>query len=218
MGQPPPSFLRKIGLAAWAMFTLILLFCVLLLANELMKSGKNPLDLSAIERSPAAVAQGPGTASQLREVMLYAVGANGSALLPERRNIPLGDAAVDNCRAALDALKQPTADAANLPVLPPSAEYNGFYLLPGGELVVDFSARGFQADLKKSAGAETLLVYGIVNSLTQDSLKGAKGEKANTVRFLIDGAVPREAFPAHLDLSKPIAPDAQWNLKTEAAR
>ncbi|MBM3290546.1 MAG: GerMN domain-containing protein [Candidatus Hydrogenedentes bacterium] len=219
MAQPPkPSFFRKAGLAAWAMFTLILVFCVLLLANELMKSGKSPLDISKIERRAAVTEQGPETSSQLREAPVYVIGANGAALVPETRRIPLGDVAVDNCRAALDALKQPAADPANISVLPPSTEYNALYLMPGGELVIDFSSRGLQADLKKSAGAEALMVYGVVNTLTQDSFKGAKGDKAQSVRFLIDGAAPRESFPAHLDLSRPIAPDPQWILKPGAAQ
>lgn len=218
MGQPQkPTFFRKAGLAVWAMFTLILVFCVLLLANELMKSGKNPLDLKAIEEEESVSAKGPATVSQLEDVSIFVVSADGAMLVPERRSIPLGEFTVENCRAALEELKKPTRGGSTLPVLPASAECNAMYLTTGGELVIDFT-RSFQQDIPRSASAEALLVYGVVNTLRQDSLKGAKSDSVKTVRFLVDGAVPGETFPAHLDLSRPIAPDAQWILKTEAAR
>ncbi|NUM56201.1 MAG: GerMN domain-containing protein [Candidatus Hydrogenedentes bacterium] len=218
MGQPQrPTFFRKAGLAAWALFTLILLFCVLLLANELLKSGKNPLDLSAIEEEQGGDEPGPVAVSQLGNAYIYAVSGDGAMLVPELRSIPLGEFTVENCRAALDELKKPTQGGTNLPVLPVSAECNAMYLLSGGELVVDFST-SLQLGVPRSAGAEAILVYGVVNTLTQQSLKGGKSDAVKTVRFLIDGAVPRETFPAHLDLSRPVAPDAQWNTKTEAAQ
>jgi hypothetical protein len=196
---------------------LILLFCVLLLANELMKSGKSPFELSSTEKEPTAATQAPVSTSQLRESAIYVISADGATLVPERRSIPFGDFTVDNCRAALEELKKPTQGGTTFPALPPSAEVNAVYLLPGGELVIDF-ASSLQRELPKSASAEALMVYGVVNTLTQDALKGAKTEKAMSVRFLIDGAVPRESFPAHLDLSKAISPDPQWILKTEAAQ
>ncbi len=219
MGQPPkPSFFRKAGLAVWAMFTLILLFCVLLLANELMKSGKNPLDLSGVERASSVTTQGPASSSQLAGVGIYIIGADGALLVPERRSVPLGGLTVDNCRAALDELIKPAQDGSMISVLPQSAKYNALYLMPGGELVIDFDSNGLQADVPKSAGAEALMVYGVVNTLTQDALKGAKSEEVKTVRFLFDGAPARESFPSHIDLSRPIAPDSQWIRKAEAAQ
>ena len=219
MGEAPkPTFFRKAGLAAWALFTIILVFCVLLLANELMKSGKNPLDLADIaDQSPAAAVQGPASPSQLLNAPVFVIGADGAMLVPELRRVPFGDFTVDNCRAALDELKKPAQGVGSLSVLPPSVEYYALYLMPGGELVVDF-ASSLQIGVGKSASAEALMVYGVVNTLTQDTLKGPKGEKVSSIRFLIDGAAPRESFPAHVDLSRPIAPDPQWILKNEAAR
>jgi hypothetical protein len=214
---PKPSFFRKAALAAWAMFTLILLFCVLLLANELMKSGKNPLDLSNIEEAASVTPQGPATSSQLRSTSIFVISADGSMLVRELRNIPFGEFTVDNCRAALDELKKPAQGDASYPVLPESAVYNALYLMPGGELVIDF-ASSLQKGVPKSAGAEALMVYGVVNTLTQGALKGESGDGVKSVRFLIDGATPRESFLAHIDLSGPIAPDAQWNQKLEAPR
>lgn len=216
MGQAPKlSFLRKAVLAAWAMFTLILLFCVLLLANELMKSGKSPLNPAEIEQKEDVAAQVAGASSELGSANIYVISADGAALVPERRSIPLGGAVAENCKAALDELKKPTQGGSSIPVLPPSAEVNALYLLPTGELVIDFR-QGLRADMKRSAEAEALMVYGVVDTMTQEALKGPKGETVKTVRFLIDGEAPRELFPEHLDLSRPIARDAQWILKTEA--
>lgn len=216
-GSDKPSFFRKAVLAAWAMLTLILAFCVLLLANELMKSGKNPLDLADItEKTSAVPVQGPTSSAQLRDATVFVISADGAMLVPERRSIPLGDFTVDNCRAALDELKKPPQGANNLSVLPQACEYNALYLMPGGELVIDF-ASSIQIGVPKSVEAEALMVYGVVNTLTQDSLKGPKSEKVMSIRFLIDGAAPRESFPAHLDLSRPVSPNPQWILKPQAA-
>ncbi len=220
MAEPqPPSFFRKVGLAAWAMFTLILVFCVLLLANELMKSGKSPLDLSKIsEKENAVTAQGPSSSSQLTNIPIYVVSADGAALVHESRSIPFGEYTVDNCRAALDELKKASQNIGCTPVLPQIAEYNALFLLPSGELVIDFKLT-WQNAVPKSASAESLMVYGVVNTLTQAVLKGASSDQVKTVRFLFEGEAPApDSFPQHLDLSQPIAPDPQWIRKVETAQ
>lgn len=220
MAEPQkPSFFRKAGLAAWAMFTLILVFCVLLLASELMKSGKSPLDLSKIaEKGDSAIAQGPTSSSQLTNIPIYVVSADGAALVHESRNIPFGEYTVDNCRAALDELKKPSQNIGCTPVLPQIAEYNALFLLPTGELVVDFKLT-WQNAVPKSASAESLMVFGVVNTLTQAALKGSSNDQVKYVRFLFEGKAPSTVqFPQHLDLSQPIAPDPQWIRKVETAQ
>ncbi len=217
MSEPQKSNLRSVGMAAWAMFTLVLFFCVLLLANELMKSGKNPFELGEnVDGAGVAVSSSAPSSSQLRDVPVYVVSADGRMLQPDRRSIPFGEFTVENCRAALDELKKPSSSGGTLPVLPATAEYNALYLTDDGQLVIDFTA-SIQATTK-STSAESLMVYGIVNTLTQDILRGAKGGPVKSVRFLISGAMPGEAFPAHIDLSQPITPDAEWILKAEAAQ
>ena len=85
------------------------------------------------------------------------------------------------------------------------------YLLEGGELVMDFSIQlELEARKRKSASLEALMVYGIANTLTQPDVKGADEPAVSTVRFLIEGSAPRESFPAHVDLSGPVAPDTGW--------
>ena len=200
------------------MFTLILLFCVLLLANELMKSGKSPLDLSKIaEKENAVVAQGPTSTSQLTNIPIYVISADGAALVHEGRSIPFGEYTVDNCRAALDEMTKPSQNVGCTPVLPQIAEYNALFLMPGGELVIDFKLT-WQNAVPKSASAESLMIYGVVNTLTQAALKGANSEQVKSVRFLFEGQAPTDLFPVHLDLSRPITPDPQWIRKVEAAQ
>jgi hypothetical protein len=46
--------------------------------------------------------------------------------------------------------------------------------------------------------------------LTQRALVGPHGGPVRTVRFLIEGAPPGEAYRWHLDLNEPIAPDPRW--------
>ena len=211
-----PSFFRKAALVAWAMFTLILAFTVVLLANEMMKSGKNPMDLARVAESGAEVSSTPASMGpgDIRDVPIYAASADGRMLVVERRSIPLGDFTVENCRAALIELRKPGASGNTLPVLPPGADAT-LYLMPDGQLVIDFSVR-LQAEAARSASAEALMVYGVVNTLTQDVLRGTKAGPVTSVRVLIGGAEPGEAFPAHLDLSQPVTRDPQWILKTEA--
>jgi len=203
-------------MAAWAMLTLVLFFCVLLLANELMKAGKNPLDLSENSESVNISASAPSS-SQLHDIPVYVASADARMLLPELRSIPFGPFTVENCRAALDELRKPSPSGTSLSVLPPVAEYNALYLLDDGELVIDFTA-SLQTSAAKSAGAEALMIYGIVNTLTQDVLRGEVGDPVKSVRFLISGASPGEAFPAHFDLSGPITPDPAWIMKAEATQ
>lgn len=218
MAEPQKhSFFRKAGLAAWAMFTLILVFCVLLLANELMKSGKSPLDLSTIaQKEDSVLVQGPTSSSQLTNIPIYVVSADGAALVREGRSIPFGEYTVDNCRAALDELKKPSQNIGCSPVLPQIAEYNALFLLPSGELVIDFKLT-WQNAVPKSASAESLMIYGVVNTLTQPDMKGANSEQVKSVRFLFEGQAPTDLFPVHLDLSSPITPDPQWIRKVETA-
>lgn len=209
---PQKSHFRSIGMAAWALLTLVLFFCVLLLANELLKSGKSPLELADVNGMNIEITPSTPSSSQLKDVLIYVANADGSLLVPERRSIPFGPFTVENCRAALEELRKPATSTAHQPILPSSAEFNALYL-ENGELVIDFTA-SLQASAKKSASAEALMVYGVVNTLTQDVLRGEKGDPVTSVRFLLSGAVPGESFPAHFDLSQPVTPDPSW-IKAE---
>lgn len=208
----PKKVFQKLGLAVWAMVTMVLLFCVALLMNEMMKSGQDPFAAIAPAPRPEAPAERPasGGTQGAREIVCYFGTSDGGALAPESHTIELGDSTVENCRRAMKALIAGPRDILT-PVLPPAAQVRALYLLEEGELVVDFSRELLSEHIRfKSAALEALMVYAVVNTLTQPALQGASDAAVRRIRFLFEGSPPQEIFPAHLDLSEPVEPDARW--------
>ncbi|GMW02828.1 MAG: hypothetical protein AMXMBFR84_39640 [Candidatus Hydrogenedentota bacterium] len=202
-----PSLLKKILFAAWGMVTLILVFSVMLLINELVRQGHNPMELPTEVPRPASVSS-IEKSTESREVTLYFASADGSKLEPETRLVAFGEATVENCRAVLEALVRGSMN--NKPrILPPSVSVRALYLLRGGELVVDFADDLQMAD-STSALSESLLVYGIVNSVSQPGVRGSDNQIVRSVRFLVGGEEPSGRFPGHVDFSQPFAPQPAW--------
>ncbi|MCF6286618.1 MAG: GerMN domain-containing protein [Candidatus Hydrogenedentes bacterium] len=208
------NIVRSLFLSLWAMATLILLAMVILLVREIARNGGAPQDAFALPEQenntsvpPAADRAAPtGT----RAVQLFFGSGDDLQLLPETRNITTSGSTVENCRAALDALiKGP--QSGGTPILPPTAKIKALFLLPHGELVINFS-REVQAEHARlsSASMESLLVQGIAHTITQQSLQNIQDPKVRKVRILVEDAAPTEIFPAHIDISEPVAPDAQW--------
>ena len=215
------QILQRLMLAIWAMVTLVLVFCLALLMNEMMKSGRDPF--AAIAPAPAPEAPSPVAAqdrfradatSATREIVCYFGTGDGRALSPETHAIEFSDSTVENCRRALKALIAGPRDILT-PVLPATAQVRALYLLEEGELVVDFSRELLSEHARfKSAALEALMVYAVVNTLTQPTLQAPADMAVRRVRFLFEGSPPQEIFPAHLDLTEPIAPDALWVEQT----
>lgn len=207
------NVLWQLTLSAWGMVTLVLLFCVILLANELSKSGENPFGALKPEQAAAPAARETRRPEQTlgpREITLFFADTEGGALTGERDSVDFSDSTALNCRAALDKLIAGPRDMLT-PILPPSVHVRGIYLLGDGELVVDFSGEIVSQHLRfTSALMETLLVQGVANTLTQEALRGESDGPVRRVRFLFEGAQPEESYPAHIDLSKPIQPDPVW--------
>jgi germination protein M len=188
----------------------------MLLVNELLKSGH-----SVSVSTPAAPAtdtiapklQGQNEQNLVsHEVTLYFGSADGRTLTPEKRSMEYSDSTVENCRRALKALIAGPREAP-APILPGSTQIRALYLLDTGELVVDFSREIISDQIRlKSASLESLLVYGVVNTLAQEALQTKKQAPVRKVRFLFEGAPPQESFPAHIDLTDPIVPDPRWTL------
>ena len=208
------EILKKVFLSIWGMVTMILLFSVILLVNEMMKRGQSPL--SAVQLQDIQTAAG-GTLeqdrnlpSEMKEVVLYFASPEGRTLAPEIRSLPITNSTVQNCRNALEMLIQGPQDLL-LPVLPQNTRINAVYLLEDGELVIDFS-RELQMDQARfrSASAEGLFVFAVVSTLTHRSLQAPADPPVNRVRFLLEGSRPQETFPAHLDLGEPLKPDPAW--------
>lgn len=220
MSEYRSSIFKRVLLSVWALATLVLLFSLALLINEMFKAGEDPLAVlyprqAESTRNPV---QRPSTVFLgSREVALYFATEDGLALAPERRRIDITASAVDNCR---NALRELIAGPSRLhfPVLSPNTKVRALYLLENGELVIDFSGE-LQPDNVAIRGAciEALMAFAIANTLTQPELRGEEETPVKAVRFLIEGSPPQEGFPAHIDLSQPLSPDPQWILADRTA-
>jgi hypothetical protein len=203
------QFFKQALLVAWGMFTLVLIFSIVFLVAQMISQGKSPLDVAILEEGGLPPREPPpGSAVGTIDATLYFASSDGRLLVPETRHVEYTGSTVENCRNVLAALIDGPRDILH-PIVSRSAKVRGVYLLAGGELVVDFSHE-VELDHPRSASAEALLVYGVVNSLTQEKIAGPQDVPVKKVRFLFAGSPPTESFPAHIDLSESIAPDPQW--------
>jgi hypothetical protein len=210
--QARRALMRRVWVAAWGIATVVLLFVIILLSVELAKRAK-----PAVERQqaapipvPAPLIERPGT-MPTKAIQAYFPDAQGHGLTTLPLNIAFTDSTVENCRNTLQAIIAGPPDKNVSPMLPPNTKTRGVYMLEDGTLVVDFAIE-LEIELKKykSAAFESLMVYGVVNTLCQPELKGEKEAAVTQVSFLIEGMPPRESFPAHVDVSKPIKPNPEW--------
>lgn len=213
--------LKQLWFSLWGLATMVLLFMVVFLSMELIKMGGDPV---------AALKPGAGAAEQQaaarptstigeNEVELYFPAADGSGLEAVGKVLSLTDTTVENCRAALEALIAGPQDATLVQALPATVRVRALYLLDEGELVVDFSREIWSGQARfRSAALEAQMAYAVVNTVTQQALQSASDPRVREVRFLIEGAAPTDAFPAHLDLSAPLAPDRRWMTAGSAGR
>ncbi len=207
--------LTRLGLAVWAMATLILCFVIAMLVNEMLRNGQSPLasfQSGAPAGGNAAPAKPqPGGAAGTKDIQLYFSANSGQGLAAESATIEFSGSTVENCRRAIAGLIGGPRQNGFTPILPTNARLRGLYLMDSGELVVDFSSEVALAHARlKSAGLEGMLVCGIVATVTQPALRGQDKAEVKRVRFLVEGAPPTDGFPAHVDLSQPIAPDPGW--------
>jgi len=207
------SVTQKLVLSLWALATLVLLFVVILLIREIAKSGRDPLNAFQVTESNGEVAPVvPSRTSSIgpQEIQLFFASTDVRSLIPEKRALPFTESVVDNCKTVLAALIAGPSTGAS-PILPASVEVKALFLRPDGELVIRFS-RELQSEHTRSssAGLEALMVQGVVQTMAQNALQNSRDPKIRRVRFLIEDGVPTEAFPSHIDLSEPVAPDGQW--------
>lgn len=201
---------QNIVLVLWGMVTLVLLFSVALLVYEMRRQGQDPLAVLEPPQRPAGSSSEALKPANATNISLYFADSEALKLAPELSSLELTASTVENCRKALEALIQGPRSGLT-PILSPTTKLHALYLLEDGELVVDFS-RDLVVHHRKSASAEALMVYGIVTTVTQGALKGKQEVGVSRVRFLIEGSSPGEGFPAHMDVSEPIVPDARWRV------
>lgn len=203
---------RQLFMAVWGLGTVVLLFVVILLVGQMMKTGQDPFDPIREKRSPEAQQAAPRTTASMGQhpVQLYFGDGEGRSLVVEERVMDFSDSTQENCRQALNLLMAGAGNG-HTSIFPAQVRLNALYLLESGELVLDFSRDLIAAGSRfKSASFESLLVYGVVNTLTQKSLQAKGSPPVREVRFLFEGSPPQEGFPAHIDLKYPVQPDTAW--------
>lgn len=215
------DLIQKAGLAVWAFATVLLFFIALLLAQQIIDLGATPMAVPEQEAdSGESGGVLPGAAEreieEERAVTLYFASESGDTLTAESRTIPLSGYTQENCRRALEALIEGPRQNGRFPILPPGVEVRGLYLIEGGGLAIDFSAElRYESGRPKSHAAETLMTYGVVNTLTHPGLRGDDGASVSRVYFLFTGRPMDDSFPEHIDLTEPISPDSSWLANSE---
>lgn len=206
------TVMQKLVLSLWAMGTLVLLFLVVLLVREIAANGRDPIgafeltEEEQVQRPPTSRTTSLGT----REVLLYFSAPDGHSLATEKRVLPFSNSTVENCKTVLTALIEGPQTGAN-PILPKTVKVKSLFLLENGEMVINFS-RELQSEHARfsSATLESMMVQGIAHTVAQSALHEGQTPRVHRVRFLIEDAPPSEAFPAHIDLAEPVAPDTHW--------
>jgi len=204
------EILRRIFYAAWGLATVVLVFVVALLVFVLLRQEHAPVMPNA--QGPAAAPaqyEAEFETASTKEVALYFAAKQSLRLVAETAPIEFTEFTTENCRRAIEALiRGPQGDLD--PVISPETRIRGLYLMPDGELVIDFTL-DLALDFKKTSSAsfESLMIYGIVNTVAQEAIKGSREPAVTKVRLLMEGS-SREAFPVHADISEPFTPEPGW--------
>ncbi|NLV44083.1 MAG: GerMN domain-containing protein [Candidatus Hydrogenedentes bacterium] len=207
--------LRRFGLLTWGWITLLLCFILVLLINQMLSQGQNPLTslTEGADELPEQSGHVQNTQESFgtREVTVFYASEQGHVLATETAVIEYSAQTVENCRRTLAHLIAGPKQSFLLPLLPEQTRVRGLYLQANGELVIDLSTELLLAhNCPRSAEMEALMAFGIVNTMMQPELTGEDGIAVKQVRFLFDGSAPQELFPAHLDLNDPLVQDKRW--------
>ena len=214
--EPKNSHVFKSALMAlWAMGTLVLFFCVVLLVYQMVQQGDDPLGFAAAEERIATGAANEDVPTvTAQEIRLYYADTQRFRIAPESRRIEHTSSTVENCRRALAALIEgPSSQNADelAPVISPQTIIRGVYLVEGGELVIDVElSRDLGSVTATSAAEELLMAQCVVATLTQPRLRGSEDAAVRKVRFLFAGDAPQDTYPSHIDLSEPVEYDPDW--------
>lgn len=129
---------------------------------------------------------------------LYYGSADGQALVPVRREIPLAEGLVPQGREII-AMQLQAAPSPFVSVIPEGTTLRAFYVTDRGDAFVDLSPEASSGHPGGSS-TELLTVYAIVNAVT------ANLPTIQRVQILIDG---REAdtLAGHVDLRRPLQQD-----------
>ena len=141
-----------------------------------------------------------GTASDVPHITatLYYANADGSALVPVQREVPLAEGAVAQGRQILAAQLEPAPEP-HVSVIPMGTTLRAFYVTERGDAFVDLS-REVSANHPGGSFTELMTVYALVNAVT------ANLPAIQRVQLLIDGK-EADTLAGHVDLRRPLQRD-----------
>jgi spore germination protein GerM len=146
----------------------------------------------------AATPTQPAAVAHITATLFYAA-ADGQALIPVHREVPLAEGVVPQGREILAMQLEEAAPAPYLSTIPAGTMLRAFYVTERGDAFVDLSP---EVSTKHPGGSftELLTVYAIVNAVT------ANLPTIQRVQILIDGK-EAETLAGHVDLRRPLTKD-----------
>jgi len=161
------------------------------------------------ERDPAVVVTAapppPSETAHIAATLFYAA-AEGDALLPVQREVPLAEGLVAQGRQILAAQFAPPP-APYISAIPPGTMLRAFYLTEKGDAFVDVS--GISAGHPGGSLTELLTVHAIVNAVT------ANLPAVQRVQILVDGKEV-DTIAGHVDIRQPLLRDTSLVRAQEA--
>jgi spore germination protein GerM len=153
---------------------------------------------------PVVTASQPDTpAAPERKITatLYFVSDDGLALVGVQREVPFGDAVLEQARRIVEAqLQQPSPPLAS--AIPAGTTLRALYITEKGEAFVDLSG---DARAKHPGGAleELFTIYTLVNALTVNL------PAIERVQILVEGKEV-DTLAGHVDLRHPLQKNLKW--------
>ena len=185
---------RRIAIVAALVVAALAGVWILRVAVPRWKAGKTAV---------VAPAAAPAVASTERKITatLFYVSEDGLSLVGIQREVPLGEAIVDQARQILEAQLAP-APAPLATAIPDGTKLRGLFLGERGEAFVDLTA---EVRTKHGGGAldEIFTVYVIVDALTVNL------PAITRVQILIDGK-EADTLAGHVDLRHPLQKNTKW--------
>lgn len=147
----------------------------------------------------------PSETPHIAATLFYAT-AEGDALLPVQREVPLAEGLVAQGRQILTAQFAPPP-APYTSAIPPGTMLRAFYVTEKGDAFVDVS--GISAAHPGGSLTELLTVYAIVNAVT------ANLPAVQRVQILVDGKEV-DTIAGHVDIRQPLLRDTSLVRAQEA--
>jgi hypothetical protein len=179
-----------LGLLAWGV-------------TQLLERIVRPQPAPAEAPVPAAAAETPHIAATL----FYAA-AEGDALVPVRREVPLAEGIVAQGRQILASQLEP-APAPHVSVIPTGTALRAFYVTERGDAFVDLS-REVSAAHPGGSLTELLTVQALVNAVTVNL------PAVQRVQIMIDGKEV-DTLAGHVDVRRPLSRDTSLLREPETS-